>query len=173
MKFRQARVEDVEQIQKVENEYYDGFFIPDKTLESWIRTLPENFIIAEEDDEIIGCIFFEYLRKVKAIPYVHDITKTHVPDGKYAYISEIAIKEKYKTTDVIQKLFDMMLEKYKKDKIKGIICLTGPPDRIGHDLTENQLINANGFVRKNRIKKWEAWPNFFVDDHWIWVKTIG
>lgn len=158
MRFRQAGVEDVEQIQKVENEYYNGFFLPNKLLESWIPTLPENFIIAEENEKVIGCIFFEYLEKVKAIPYVHDISKTHVPDG--GYISEIAIRKKYKTTDTIQKLFDMMLEKCKKDKIKEIICLTGPPDRIGHELTENQLIDANGFVRKNRLEKWEAWPNF-------------
>lgn len=111
LNFRSAKLQDIEQIQQIENEYYDGFYLPDKVLKSWIQILPENFIIAEENNKAIGCIFFEYLEKVKAIPYVHDISKTHVPDGKYAYISEIAIKEKYKTVDIIQKMFDTMLEK--------------------------------------------------------------
>ncbi|MBL7169546.1 MAG: GNAT family N-acetyltransferase [Candidatus Aenigmarchaeota archaeon] len=170
MKLRNAKLVDVKKIQDLENEYYGGFSVSLDILENWIEGLSENFFIAEENDGILGCIFFEYLNSVKSVPYVHKLV--HDKNGKYGYVSEILIKDELKNTDLGQKLFDKMLEKCKNDGMKGVIWLTGPPEEIGHDMIENQLITKNDFKRIRRVKKWEATPNFFIDDHWIWIKEL-
>jgi hypothetical protein len=36
-KFRQAILSDVKEIQKVEKEYYEGFYVDEKVLKSWME----------------------------------------------------------------------------------------------------------------------------------------
>lgn len=161
--FRPAKIRDIKQIQQIEKEYYEGFSCSEETLKSWIEPLAENFIIAEENGKIIGFIFFEFLDEVKAIPFIHDTKTTNNPKGSYVYITELGIIDSH--VDLIQELFDKVVEIAKKKNKKSIIWLTG--DKSKHDKIERDLIQGNGFMRKNRIEKWEAYPNYFVSDHWI------
>ena len=101
MIFRSAKLEDIKQIQDIERGYYEGFNCPLETLKDWIKNLPENFIVAEQNKKIIGFIFFEYLNEVKAVPFIH--TLEHKKDGKFAYISEVGVLERCNT--VLQQLF--------------------------------------------------------------------
>jgi len=173
MQFRKARLEDIEQIQAIESEYYEGFKCPEKTLSSWIKDLAENFIVAEENKKIVGFIFFEFLDEAKAIPFIHDTKNTHKPEGDYVYITEVGVPDS--RLELMQKLFDKMVEIVKTKNKKAIVWLTedtSKEDRRKHDKIEEDLIRGNSFVKKNRVEKWEAYPGHFVDDHWIWIKEL-
>ena len=165
---RPAKLEDIKQIQEIEKEYYEGFNCPEETLKNWIQNLSENFIVAEENNRIVGFIFFEYLNKIKAIPFVHHFENNK--NRKYAYISEVGILDRYIPSEVLQELFNKLLEKAKKDECKSLIWLTGSKSK--HDKVESNILLNNNFSKKENIKHWEAYPNFFIDDHYIWLKQI-
>lgn len=166
--FRLAKFQDIEQIQQVEKEYYERFSCPRKILKSWIRQLPENFIVAEEGVKVIAFIFFEYLDEIKAVPFVHEIA--HKENGKFVYISEVGILDEYKNTNILQELFEKIIEKARKDNCEKIIWLTGQQHK--HDKNELNLLLQNKFVKTKNVKHWEAYSGHFVDDHWIWEKVI-
>ena len=37
---------------------------------------------------------------------------------------------------------------------------------------ELEVLRREGFKRKQQIQSWEAYPEHFVSDHWIWAKEI-
>lgn len=166
--FRSAKLQDIKQIQKIEKEYYEGFSCPEETLKKWIRNLSENFIVAEIDNRIAGFLFFEYLDKVKAIPFVHKLE--HKIKGKYVYISEVGILDEFQNSDILQKLFGKLIEKSKNDGCEMVIWLTGSKSK--HNKIESKILLNNNFAKKENVKHWEAYPNYFVDDHHIWIKKI-
>lgn len=133
--FRSAKLQDVKQIQEIEKEYYEGFNCPEETLRYWIENLADNFLVAESNNKIIGFIFFEYLDEIKVIPFVHELE--HKKDGQYVYTSEAGVLNEFYNSSILQKLFEKLLEKSKKDGCKMIIC-----------------------------------PNYFVDDHFIWIRKV-
>jgi len=51
-----------------------------------------------------------------------------------------------------------------------VIWLTGSKNK--HDKIEAKLLLGNAFKKKETVKHWEAYPNYFVDDHYIWIKEI-
>jgi hypothetical protein len=166
--FRNATLKDIEQIQMIESEYYEGFSLPKAILNNWIKKLSNNFIIAEKDNEIMGFIFYEYLTEMKALPFVHE--KEHDIIGKYVYISEVGVLDKYADYKILDRLYDEMFTRIKKDKRRFIIWLTG--EKMKHDKIEKNLLIFKGFVKKDNIKHWECFPETFVDDHYIWLKKI-
>jgi N-acetylglutamate synthase-like GNAT family acetyltransferase len=166
--FRVACLDDIKQIQEVEREYYEGFNCSEDILKNWIQNLPDNFIVAEKDDRLVGFIFFEYLNEIRAIPFVHKLE--HKIGGKYAYVSEIGILDGLQNSEILQELFDEMIEKCEKDGCEAVVWMTGKKSK--HDKIESRLLLDNGFVKGENVKQWEAYPNHFVDDHYIWVKTL-
>lgn len=130
--------------------------------------MSENFIVAEENGKIIGFIFFEYLDQIQAIPFVHELM--HKRNGKFAYISEVGILDKYRDMGILQQLFKKLVEKARKDNCEKIIWLTGQEHK--HDKIEINLLLQNSFTKTKNIQKWEAHPGHFVDDHWIWEKQL-
>lgn len=162
--FRSATTKDIKQIQQIEKEYYEGFSCPKEVLKSWIKKLPKNFIVAEENGNIMGFIFFEYFNEIRIPPFVHRLENR--TNGEIAYVSEIAALDKFK--NILQKLFNELVNEVKKNKCKKIIWLTGCKSR--HDKTETNLLLKNNFTKNKNIKNWEAYPNHFVSDHWIWEK---
>jgi len=165
---RQASLQDIGHIQKIEREYYDGFSCPEETLSGWMAGLPENFLVAETGGRVVGFLFFEYLDEVRALPFVHPLESK--PNGAYCYVSEIGVLDEFQDSDVLQRLFDKMAEKSGFHHCKAIIWLTGEKGK--HDRIEKLLLIRNGFRKKENVKRWEAFPGFFVDDHWLWSKEL-
>ena len=163
---RPASLNDIEQIQHIEKEYYEGYSCPEDTLKSWISQHSESFFIAEKDGKLVGFLFFEYLNQPEALPFVHELR--HNAGGKYCYVSEIGVIGWDK--GVAQQLFDAMLEKAKQDGCEKIIWLTGI--EMMHDKMELELLENNGFKQTTTVSKWEAFPDHFVSDHSIWDKSI-
>lgn len=168
MQFRRASIIDISHIQAVEKEFY-GFTLPTAVLRDWIENLGENFIVAEEGGRLVGCIFWEKLEEINAIPYLHSVEDYHKPEGEYFYISEVGILNQ--NLDLLQQLFDKVMESAKKGKIKSIIWLTGV-DKEGHNAVERALLDRNGFEKTKHVKRWEYAPGKFSADHWLFVKEL-
>lgn len=163
MRIRKARADDVKELQLVEKEYYEGLSCDDNTLKSWIRT--ENFFVAEENNKILGFIFFEFLNEVKALPFIHEPINEK---GKYVYVSEISVVNN--DIKLMQELFDFMLKVVKEKGCIAVVWVTGGKSK--HDKLELKIIKNNNFVKKGNIVNWECYPGRFVSDHWIYVKEI-
>ena len=41
-----------------------------------------------------------------------------------------------------------------------------------HDKIESKILLNNKFVKGENVKNWEAYPDHFIDDHYIWTKDI-
>jgi hypothetical protein len=168
IKFRNARAGDIFQIMEIEKEYYEGYSCPENIIRDWIKNLSKNFIIAELENMIVGFIFFEYTNEFKAFPFVHNLL--HKKGAKYVYVSDIGILNEFKNSDVLQKLFSELIKRSKKDKCKSIIWITGT--KLSHDKIESKLLFNNNFVKEDKIMNWEAYPNHFVNDHYIWTREL-
>lgn len=169
MKFRKATISDIYQIQAIEEDFYEGFKLPQTVLRYWINNLSENFLVAEDGGKLVGCIFWEQLKEIKAIPYFHRSYDFHKSGGKYAYISEVGVLDK--NADLLQQLFNKVVKSAKKNNIKAIIWLTGM-DKKGHDAIERGLLEKNGFEKFKKVKRWEYSPGKFSENHWIFVKEL-
>ncbi|UCG95016.1 MAG: hypothetical protein JSV92_03135 [archaeon] len=163
--FRPAQLQDIEGIQNVEKKFYEGYVCPKGIIKSWIKNLSENFIVAERNGKIFGFIFFEYLDKREALPFVHEIE--HKKNGKYAYVSDVGVLGK--NTVLLQELLYRLIEKSKKDGCLELVWITGSPEDRWHKL-EVELLLKNGFEKKEKIEKWDAYPGHFVSNHYLWIK---
>lgn len=163
MRIRKATPNDIKEIQLVEQDYYKGFVCDKKTLESWIRT--ENFFVAEENNKIIGFIFFEFLNEIKALPFIH---KPINKEGKCAYVSEISVINQ--NIKLMQDLFDFMLKIVKERGCRALMWVTGGKSK--HDKLELEIIKNNSFVKGKNVVNWECYPGKFVSDHWIYIKEL-
>jgi len=167
---RPAKIQDIKAIQEIEQQYYEGFSCPKDTLENWVKNSTDNFLVAEDsDNHVVAFLFFEYLDEIKAIPFVHE--PMHLENGKYVYISEVGVLNKYLESNILQALFGSMKRKAILDDRQGIIWLTGSKRK--HDQAEQSILAANSFVKQEQIKDWEAYPNHHVNDHHIWYLDIA
>lgn len=160
---------DIPQIQAIEKDFYDGFKLPEEILRGWIENINENFIVAEDKGKLVGCIFWEQLEEVKAIPYIHKPDDFHRPKGEYFYISEVGALGR--DFGLLQRLFDKVVKPARQKNIRAIIWVTGM-DEEGHDATERSLIEKNGFEKFKHAGSWEYSPGKFSEKHWIFVKEL-
>jgi len=168
MEIRTITIKDIPQIRLVEKEYYEGFSCPKETLRCWIEQLPDNFLVAEEDNQIIAFLFFEYLYEEKVLPFIHDPIKNR--RGDCVYVSEIGVLDKYKDSEVLQELFEEMVEKARLDGCKKIIWLTG--EKSKHDKIELAILTKNRFFKGKPVQNWECYPGKFVDDHVVYERAL-
>jgi N-acetylglutamate synthase-like GNAT family acetyltransferase len=158
---RKAKSGDADKIIELEKSYYDGYSISKNVLVGWTKT--GRYYIVEKDGAVVGSIYFEFLSEIKDLPWEH---KPIDEEPNYVYISEVAVKSE----DVIPKLFSKVLEAAQKRSVKAVLWLTG--EKARHDQIEQNFLKSNGFELKQRVKKWECSPDYFISDHNIWIKKI-
>jgi hypothetical protein len=158
---RKAKTGDIKDIIELEKKYYDGYSVSEGLLLKWIEN--GNFYIAEENSKIIGSIYFEFLDEIKDLPWHHEPI---VGLGKYIYISEIAVE----SGEMVSVLFAEVLKSAKKNDCEGIVWLTGI--KLNHDKIEKAFLKSNGFEKYKDVKNWECSPNYFIDDHSLWIKNL-
>lgn len=165
LKIRSAKIIDLGRIQEIEKMYYEGFCCSDEILEKWINSSPDNFFVTEDENKIVGFIFFEYINELQTLAFIHDTIRAK---GRFAYISDIGICDT--KNGVGQKLFEVVLKKARANNCEMIIWVTG--EKRKHDKIEREILFQNGFSEKEKISHWEAYPGHFVDDHSIWIKKL-
>jgi len=153
---RTASLVDIDNIKKLELNKYRT--ISERILVKWIKN--GNFFVMEEDEKIVGSIYFEFLDEIKDLPWEHD--PISVESGKYIYISEIAVDSKER----FPILFDEVLEAAKD--CEGIIWLTGEKSR--HYQIEQEFLKKNKFKKHIDVKDWECAPGRFISDHSLYIK---
>lgn len=126
------------------------------------KNLSENFFIAENGNRIVAFIFFEFSKEIKAIPFIH---KPKNKIGKYIYVSEVGVLDEFVGSVILQNLFDIMKTKAANAKCRGIIWLTGSKNK--HDMLEQKFLVKNCFVKKDAVINWEAYPEYYVNDHYL------
>lgn len=102
---------------------------------------------------MIGCIFWEQLEEIKAIPYFREIGALN------------------KNADLLQQLFNRVVRAAEEKNIKAIIWVTGM-DEKGHDAMERGLLERNSFRKLRKVKRWEYSPGKFSEKHWIFIKEL-
>ena len=158
---RKANIEDLKQIIELEKKYYEGYSISEELLNKWIKN--GNFFVIEEESKILGSIYFEFLDEIKDLPWYHEpINK----QGKYIYISEIAVDSQ----DKISILFNEVIKVAKENNCEAIIWLTG--EKSNHDKIEQNFLKENGFEIFKNIENWECSPGYFIHDHSLWLKKL-
>ena len=173
MKIRLVNEKDFEKLQEIDKEYYDGWKSPIKILKNWFETFPKGFFAAEDEDRIIAYIFVELLKKYTIVPFMHDAKTLYDPNGKYMNVSGLGVLSKYKDTDVGEKLGEKIIELAKSKGCKQILFIIGEEAGIGgHDSYERGMASKLGFVKEKHIEKWEIEPDYFVADHWMWIKVM-
>lgn len=168
VQIRPAKMQDIADIQAIEKQYYEGFSCPEANLKQWIENLSENFFVAVSGNHIVAFLFFEYLGEIKAIPFVHEIE--HSASGKYVYVSEVGILDKFAKSDILQTLFDAMKRKATSANCEGIVWLTGSKSK--HDQLEQSILAGNSFSKQSKVENWECYPQYFVSDHYLWYVAI-
>jgi hypothetical protein len=158
---RPAKISDIETIVGLEKKYYDGYSLSEEILEKWIKN--GNYYVLEENSMIVGSIYFEFIEEIKGLPWQHEPINGV---GNYVYISEIAVDSK----DKIPVLFQKVLDSAKENNCKGIVWLTG--EKSNHDKIEREFLQSYGFIKFEDVKNWECAPNYFVDDHALWLMKM-
>jgi len=158
---RKAEVIDPKSIIELEKEYYDKYSISEDLLLKWIKN--GNFYVAEENSKIIGSIYFEFLDEIKDLPWCHEPIAGL---GKYIYISEVAAE----SGEINPALFDEVLKAGRENNCEGIVWLTGV--KSNHDKIEQKFLKSNGFEKYKDVDNWECSPNYFINDHSLWIKRL-
>ena len=112
--FRNPSIKDVKPIHLIAQEFYQGYETNETILTDWITNSPKQFVVVEIDEKIEGCIFWEYLDEIKALPYFHKTQDFNSPQSRYAYVSEIVISKKYKEKGLMWLLYGAMEISLKK-----------------------------------------------------------
>lgn len=168
MEVRKIMEAELWKIGEIDMDFYEGYSTPLEVLRNWRNIFPDGFLVVEEDDAIVGYIFIELFEEIKAVPFMHDARLTHSEKGKYIYVSGFGVKNGFEKT--CKTLLREIIEFAKSKSCKTIVWVTG--ERMKHDVFEKELIGKYGFVKKERIEKWESHPNRFVSDHYIWIKEL-
>src|SRR3989338_10868435 len=114
---RKARLKDIDYIHSVEKAVEGENAATKETLLSRFKMFPEGFLVAEEDDKIVGhvesCLWnkedFETFDEIENFPKEYD------PNGKTLYVIFLAVDEKYRKRGIGSELIKS-LEKYARDK---------------------------------------------------------
>jgi len=173
MNIRLVKEKELEKLQEIDKEYYDGWKSPMSVLKNWFETFPEGFFVAEEKGKIIAYIFVELLKKYGIVPFMNDAKTLHNLNGKYMNVSGLGVLSKYKNTDAGENLGEKIIELAKNKDCKQILFIIGDEEGIGgHDSYERSMASKLGFVKEKHIEKWEIEPGFSVTDHWMWIKNL-
>ncbi len=168
MKIRKIRKTELQSIQEIDEDFYNGYKTPLKVLKNWFHNFPGGFLAVEDNKQTVAYIFAELFDEIKSVPFIHDTKLTHSKKGKYAYISGFGVKGGFEKAGGF--LLEEVMNFTKNKNCKAIIWVTG--EEMKHDKYEKLLIEKFGFVKKERIEKWESHPNHFVSDHYIWIKEL-
>jgi hypothetical protein len=172
MKTRNATLGDIKEIQEIDKDYYDGSMTPIEILKDWIKTFSEGFFVIEIKGEIVAYIFLEPINKFQPIDFIHFAKDVYKPNGRYVNISGLGVLNKYKGI-LDEKLMKLVEDFSKKRKCKQILFIIGEAEGIGkHDTYERKLAGLSNFLKKENVPKWKVADNYYVSDHWVWVKDV-
>jgi len=122
LKIRQACIEDLDDITKVEASCFPEAEAATRiSLEQRIKTFSKNFFLAEVDGEIIGFINGAIINGTVIYDELYGNSKLHIPDGNYQTIFGLDVILEYRNQGIAAQLMNYMIEVSRASGRKGII----------------------------------------------------
>ncbi|HEY8889294.1 MAG TPA: GNAT family N-acetyltransferase [Clostridium sp.] len=122
LKIRQACIEDLDDITKVEASCFPVAEAATRiSLEQRIKTFSENFFVAEIDGEIIGFINGCVINGTVIYDELYENSKLHIPNGSYQTIFGLDVILEYRNQGIAAQLMNYMIEVSRASGRKGII----------------------------------------------------
>jgi|SRR3989344_428918 len=114
-------IQDIEQI--VEGDDAASF----EVLRSRLEMFPEGFLVAEQDQKIIGyvesCLWNK--RDFKTFDEIRDFPKDHAPDGKDLYVIFLAVHPRFRRKGVGSKLIKTLQDYAVVEEKERVILVAG------------------------------------------------
>ncbi|WML33183.1 GNAT family N-acetyltransferase [Clostridium sp. OS1-26] len=119
---RQASIEDVDEVTKVEASCFpEAEAATKKSLEQRINTFPESFFVAETDGKVIGFINGCIINGTVIYDELYKDSTLHIPDGDYQTIFGLDVIPEYRNKGIAAQLMNYMIEVSKAAGRKGVI----------------------------------------------------
>ncbi|SFD29291.1 GNAT family N-acetyltransferase [Clostridium uliginosum] len=122
IKIRQAFIEDLDEVTKVEANCFPEAEAATKTsLEERIKTFQESFFVAEADGKIIGFINGCVINETVIYDELYIDSKLHIPNGDYQTIFGLDVIPEYRNQGIAAQLMNYMIEVSRAAGRKGVI----------------------------------------------------
>ncbi len=122
MEIRQADKNDLKEIKKIEKICFPPEeAVSDKLLEERFNIFRENFLVALDDNKVIGFIDGCTTDRASLPDELYENTNLHKKDGAYQTIFELNVLPQYRNKDVAKSLLMEFIRMSKKRGKKGII----------------------------------------------------
>jgi len=122
LKIRQACIEDLDAITKVEASCFPEAEAATRvSLEKRIKTFPDTFFVAEIDGRMIGFINGCVINGTVIYDKLYENAALHNPDGNYQTIFGLDVISEYRNQGIAAQLMNYMIEVSRVAGRKGVI----------------------------------------------------
>ena len=122
LKIRQACIEDLDEITKVEALCFPQAEAATRvSLEQRIRTFSETFFVAEIDGIIIGFVNGCIINGTVIYDKLYENAALHIPDGNYQTIFGLDVITQYRNQGIAARLMNYIIEVARVAGRKGVI----------------------------------------------------
>jgi Acetyltransferases len=122
MKIRQASIEDLDSVAKVEEICFpEAEAAARESLEQRIKTFSESFFVAETEEKVIGFINGCVTNKTTIHDELYKDSSLHIPNGDYQTIFGLDVIPEYRNQGIAAQLMNHMIKVSKEEGRKGVI----------------------------------------------------
>ena len=140
LKIRQACIEDLDAITKVEASCFPEAEAATRiSLKQRIKTFSESFFVGEIDGKMIGFINGCVINGTVIYDELYENSTIHIPDGNYQTIFGLDVLSEYCNQGIAAQLMNYMIEVAKVAGRKGVILTC--KERLIHYYTKFGYIN--------------------------------
>jgi len=122
IKIRQVLIEDLNEVAKIEKICFpEAEAASRESFERRIKTFPDSFFVAEDDEKIIGFINGCVTNETTIYDELYENSSLHVKDGAYQTIFGLDVIPDYERQGIAAQLMNHMIRKAKESGKKGVI----------------------------------------------------
>jgi len=122
MKIRQASIEDLDSVAKVEEICFpEAEAATRESFEQRLKTFSESFFLAETEGKVIGFINGCVINETIIHDELFKDSSLHVPDGDYQTIFGLDVLPEYRNQGIAAQLMNHMIKVSKESGRKGVI----------------------------------------------------
>lgn len=124
IKIRRVLIDDLDEVTKIEKICFpEAEAASRESFESRIKTFPDSFFVAEDDEKIIGFINGCVTNENTIYDELYENSSLHVKDGAYQTVFGLDVIPDYQRQGIAAQLMNHMI-KYAKESGKKAVILT-------------------------------------------------
>ncbi|MFL0250771.1 GNAT family N-acetyltransferase [Clostridium neuense] len=122
IKIRRVLIDDLDEVTKIEKICFpEAEAASRESFESRIKTFPDSFFVAEDDEKIIGFINGCVTNENTIYDELYENSSLHVKDGAYQTIFGLDVIPDYQRQGIAAQLMNHMIKYAKESGKKGVI----------------------------------------------------